>query len=153
MAALTEHFGIRAVGPGRGNLVVRVAATFLVALIVSGCAGAARSEDGVGRVEGSEVTLPRSAVDQIVMLAVNQTGATNIDEAVWVAWAVRACREGATDDPEVAAELASEFAGDVLGVDPDPGLRENLEAMMKVNGLVACRAGAGSDQGGGSAEP
>ncbi len=120
----------------------------LIMVVVGACTGAAPSADGVGQVEGSEVTLPRSAVDQIVMLAVNQTGATDVDEAVWVAWAVRACREGAADDPEVAAELASEFAGDVLGVDPDPALRENLEAMMKVNGLVACRAGVGPDQGG-----
>ncbi len=132
--------------------MARLVATCLTVLVLAGCAGAAQPGNGA-QAGGSDVPLPRSAVDQIVMLAVNQTGETGVDEAVWVEWAVRACRQGAPDSPEVAAELASEFAREVLGVDPDPGLRENLESMMKVNGLVACRAGAGPDQGGGSGGP
>ncbi len=76
--------------------------------------------------------VPDAVADEIVEMAVNQTGLTGVDREVWVEWAVRACREGAPYDPDVAARLAEE-----LGGNPLPG----LDLVMFTNGLAACRAG------------
>lgn len=131
--------------------MTRVVTALLMLLILSGGTGVVPSEGGASRAGGPEVSLPRYAVDQVVANAVKQTGETGIDEAVWVEWAVRACREGAPDNPEGTSELAFKSAREVLGVVPDPGLRENVESMIKVNGLVACRGGADPDLGEGPA--
>ncbi len=57
--------------------MIRVLA-LVVAVIVSGCGGATPSGDGPGTTAGSEATLPRTTVDEIVMMAVNQTGRTDV---------------------------------------------------------------------------
>ncbi len=59
--------------------MIRVLAlVIVVAVIVSGCGGATPSGDGPGTTAGSEATLPRTTVDEIVMMAVNQTGRTDV---------------------------------------------------------------------------